>query len=154
MLIHFNPEHCLRIETDALNYALTGILSQLVPEGTWHPMAFWLKKMISAKQQYETHDQELLAIIMVFKQWRHYLEGSAHSVEVLTDHNNLWDFMNIRLLNERQVKWAMKLAVYNFVILHYSEKSNSADALLKWSDYQKKKQVMNHLLFSLQQKLI
>ena len=47
----------------------------------------------------------------------------------------------------------MKFAVYNFVILYYSEKSNSADASSKWSDYQKEEQVMNHLLSSLQQKL-
>ena len=33
MLVHFNPELRLRIETDALGYALAGILSQLVSEG-------------------------------------------------------------------------------------------------------------------------
>ena len=62
--------------------------------------------------------------------------------------------MNIKSLNEKQVKWAVKFAVYNFVILHHSGKSNLADALSRWPDYQKKEQVMNHLLFSLQQKLI
>ena len=56
MLIHFNPELCLRIETDTLRYALAGILSQLVSEGTWHLVAFWSRKMISAEQWYETHD--------------------------------------------------------------------------------------------------
>ena len=68
MLIHFNPELCLRIEIDTLRYALAGILSQLVSEGMWHPVTFWSKKMISAEQQYETYNQELLAIVMVFKQ--------------------------------------------------------------------------------------
>ena len=90
----------------------------------------------------------------MFKQWRHYLEDSAHSVEVLTNHNNLCRFMNVKSLNERQIKWAVKLAVYNFVILHCSEKSNPADALSRQSDYQEKEQVMNHLLPSLQQKLV
>ena len=47
----------------------------------------------------------------------------------------------------------MKLAVYDFVIFHYSGKSNPADALSKQPDYQKKKQMMNYFLFSLQQKL-
>ena len=60
--------------------------------------------MISAEQWYETHDQELLAIVMAFKQWRHYLESSAHSVEVLTDHNNLCGFMNVKSLNGRQAR--------------------------------------------------
>ena len=34
MLIHFNPELHLRVETDALRYALVSILSQLVSERT------------------------------------------------------------------------------------------------------------------------
>ena len=33
MLIHFNPELHLKVETDASEYALTGILLQLVSEG-------------------------------------------------------------------------------------------------------------------------
>ena len=36
--------------------------------------------------------------------------------------------MNVKSLNEKQIKWAVKLAVYDFVILHHSGKSNSADA--------------------------
>ena len=110
--------------------------------------------MIPAEQQYETHNQKLLAIIMTFKQWRHYFEGNAHSVEVLTDYNNLQGFMNVKSLNRKQARWAMKLAIYNFMILHHSGKSNPADALLRQPDYQEEKQMMNHLLPSLQQKLV
>ena len=106
--------------------------------------------MISAEQWYEIHDQKLLAIVMMFKQWRHYLEGSAHSVEVLTDYNNLYRFMNVKSLNERQTKWAVKLAIYDFVILHHPGKSNSVNALLRQSNYQKKKQMMNYFLSLLQ----
>ena len=57
--------------------------------------------MIPAEQNYETHDQELLAIVTAFKHWRHYLEGSFHSVEVLTDYNNLKYFMRLAQLNGR-----------------------------------------------------
>ena len=61
--------------------------------------------------------------------------------------------MNVKSLNERQIKWAVKLAAYNFVILHHPGKSNPADAPSRQPDYQEKEQVMNHLLPSLQQKL-
>ena len=61
--------------------------------------------------------------------------------------------MNVKSLNERQAKWAVKLAAYDFVILHCSGKNNSADAPSRQPDYQKKEQVMNHLLPLLQQKL-
>ena len=40
MLIHFNSELCLKVETNASGYTLAGILSQLVSEGTWHSVAF------------------------------------------------------------------------------------------------------------------
>ena len=83
VLAHFDLKQPIRLETDASGYAIAGILSQ--PADTqatskssahWHPVAFWSRKMIPAKHNYETHDQELLAIVMCFKQWCHYLEGS------------------------------------------------------------------------------
>ena len=51
--------------------------------------------------RYETYDQELLAIVVAFKQWRYYLEESTHTIEVLTDYNNLVAFQNIKSLNGR-----------------------------------------------------
>ena len=72
---HFDPHLRIRVETDASDYGLAGILSQLYADGQWRPVAFWSRKMGDAERNYETHDQELLAIVMAFKQWRHYLEG-------------------------------------------------------------------------------
>ena len=34
--------------------------------------------------------------------------------------------MNVKSLNKRQIKWAMKLAVYNFVILYHSSTAKGA----------------------------
>ena len=45
--------------------------------------------MIPAETRYKTYDGEPLAIVKVFKTWRHYLEGCKHEVLVLTDHNIL-----------------------------------------------------------------
>ncbi len=52
-------------------------------------MSFISKKMILIKTWYEIHNNEFLAIVEIFKMWRHYLEGCKHEVLVLTDHNNL-----------------------------------------------------------------
>ena len=49
--------------------------------------------------RYETHNAELLAIIEVFKNWRHYLEGCQYEILVLTNHNNLCRFMDIKSLS-------------------------------------------------------
>ena len=128
ILQHFDPECHIWIETDALGYAIGGVLSQLTsgtnPDGVvtkadlgqWHPVAFFSRKMIPAETRYETHDGKLLAIVEAFKTWRHYLEGCKHKVLVLTDHNNLCCFMDTKSLSSRQVRWAQELSRYHFRI--------------------------------------
>ena len=103
ILHHFDPEHHIRVETDASGYAIGRVLSQLTSDnsGRWHPVAFFSRKMIPAETRYETHDGELLAIVEAFKTWRHYLEGSQHEVLILTDHNNLRRFMETKSLSSR-----------------------------------------------------
>ena len=76
ILHHFDPKRYIQIETDAFGYAISGILRQLTAETNhWHPVAFFSRKMILVETQYETYDQELLAIVEAFKTWRPYLEG-------------------------------------------------------------------------------
>ncbi len=70
--------------------------------------------MIPAKTCYKTHDQELLAIVEVFKTWHHYLEGCKYEVLVFTDHNNLRQFMDTKSLSSCQVRWAQELSQYHF----------------------------------------
>ncbi len=69
ILNHFDPEHHIRIKTDASDYAIGGGLSQLTSDDSdrWHPVTFFSRKMIPAKTRYETHDGELLAIVEAFK---------------------------------------------------------------------------------------
>ena len=55
----------------------------------WHSIAFFLRKMISAKIQYKTHNGKFVAIIKAFKTWRYHLEGCKHKVFVLKNHNNI-----------------------------------------------------------------
>jgi len=45
--------------------------------------------------------------------------------------------MNIKMLNERQVQWVVKLTVFDFVILHKLSKINLIDASLRCSNYVK-----------------
>lgn len=153
ILVHFNPELPIRLETDASEFGVAGIISQLQADGQWHPVAFYSRKMIPAERNYETHDAELLAIVMCFKQWRHYLEGSVHPIEVLTDHNNLRGFMNVKVLSGRQARWAMKIAAYDFIIKHRAGRTNPADAPSRRPDYQSVNTEVTRLLPTLQRKL-
>ena len=101
ILRHFDPEYHIRIDTDASSYVIGGVLSQLTNSGQWHPVAYYLQKMIPAKTWYKSYDGELLAIVEEFKTWRHYLKDCKHKVLVLTDHNKLWQFMDTKSLSSR-----------------------------------------------------
>ena len=101
---HFDPEWYIQVETDISGYAIGEELSQLTNDlGQWHLVAYFLCKMIPAETRYKTHNGKLLAIIEAFKTWRHYLKGCKHKVFVLTDHNNLQQFMDTKNLSSCQV---------------------------------------------------
>ena len=93
-------------------------------------MADFLRKMILAETWYETYDDELLAIVEAFETWRHYLKGCKHKVLVLTDYNNLRQFMDTKSLSFSQIRWAKELSRYHFQIDYHQGKANgAADAL-------------------------
>ena len=65
---------------------------------------------------YDVHDKELLAIFEAFKIWRHYLEGSASPIDVVTDYKNLEYFSTTKVLTCRQARWSEYLSQFNLVI--------------------------------------
>ena len=141
---HFDPESHIQIKTDALSYAIGGVLNQLFfetrPDGVvtkadcqWHPVAFFFRMMISAKTWYKIHNGKLLAIVKAFKTWRHYLEGCKYEVLVFIDYNNLRCFMDTKNLSSKQVRWVQKLFCYHFCINYWQSKVNgAADALSQY----------------------
>ena len=127
ILHHFDPNRPIRLETDASQWGMAGILSQQDDDGVWHPVAYWSKKFTPTESRYPTGDQELYAIVHSFRVWRHYLEGSRYRIDVISDHNNLKGFMNTPRLQGRQARWCMTLSPFDFVIRHRAGKKNPAD---------------------------
>jgi hypothetical protein len=73
----------------------------------------------------------LLAVIRCLEEWDSELR-SVKSFKVITDHKNLEYFMKLKMLNERQMRWALLLGRYNLEILYRLGKQNvRADALLR-----------------------
>jgi len=89
-------------------------------DGKWHPIAFYSKSLSSMERNYEIHDKEMLAIIRPLEEWRHFLEGATHPVEIWTDHKNLEYFMTAKKLNRRQARWSLHLARFDFLLHHRS----------------------------------
>jgi hypothetical protein len=68
ILAHFDPDVPTKVETDASNFAKSGILSQLSPvDNKWHPVAFYSQKMSEAELNYDVDDKELGAIVCCFE---------------------------------------------------------------------------------------
>jgi hypothetical protein len=117
-LVHANMSNPFTVETDVSDFALGAVLSQEQADGQLHPVAFYSRKLLPAEANYDTHDKELLAIVVIFKEWRHFLEGAQHQIVVFSDHKNLQHFMTTRALNWRQARWSLALSGFDFIITY------------------------------------
>ena len=143
LLKHFNKFKSVWVETDVFRFTITVILTQqhqCEDQNHWHSVTYWSRKLESAEMNYSTEEQEMLAIMCAFTEWRHYLKGVRHQVLILTDHSNLQFFMTMMMLNQWQAHWAEKLSAYNFWVKYWAGWKNSADRLLRRSDYQNSEQ--------------
>ncbi|KAG5730323.1 hypothetical protein E4T56_gene10527 [Termitomyces sp. T112] len=108
-----------QMEADSSNFATRAVLSQQsLEDEKWHPVAFYSKSLNVVEQNYEIHNKEMLAIIQLFEEWQHFLEGVQHKFEVWTDHKNLKYFLMAKKLNCQQAQWSFYLANFDFS-LHY-----------------------------------
>ena len=98
ILTYWISDAQLIVETDALDYALTTILSIVNEDNKVHPVAFHFCTFTMAELNYNTHDKELLTIFEAFKIWQHYLEGLAYPINIVMDHKNLEYFSTTKML--------------------------------------------------------
>jgi len=127
------------VKTDALDYALTAILSIVNKDNEVYLVAFYSHTFTMVELNYNTHNKELLAIFEAFKIWRHYLEGLAYPIDVVMDHKNLEYFSITKVLTLRQAQWSKYLSQFNLVIRFCSgHLSTKLDALTRrWDIYPK-----------------
>jgi len=127
------------IETDSSDFASGAVLSQQLPgEDKWHPVAFYSKSLSPVERNYKIHDKEMLTIIHVLEEWRHFLEGARHPVEIWTDHKNLEYFITAKKLNCCQARWSLYLARFDFKLVHHPKRSmGKPDALSRRPDHGK-----------------
>jgi len=139
VLHHWDPGRQITVETDASDYAIAAILSITGDDGDIHPVAFRSRTLGPSELNYDTHDKECLAIFDAFTIWRHYLEGSAFTVDVVTDHKNLEYFATTKVLTRRQVRWSEYLCRFNMVIrFRPGRLGGKPDALTRrWDVYPK-----------------
>jgi RNase H-like domain found in reverse transcriptase len=117
ILAHFHPDRATVIKTDASDYAIATVLSQIDPvDNLLHPIAFYSRSMTLAELNYDIYNKELLAIFIAFKQFCPYLEGLPDTIDIITDHKNLEYFATMKLLTRRQARWSEYLSGFDFTV--------------------------------------
>ena len=136
VLVLPDPARPYRLEADSSDFATGAVLSQPGPDGKWHPVAFYSKSLNDVQRNYEIHDKEMLAIVRALEEWRHFLEGAQHPVEVWTDHKNLEYFRKAQHLNRRQARWSLYLSRFDFALFHQpGSRMGRPDALSRRPDH-------------------
>jgi len=102
-------------------------------------VAFYSKSLSLVEWNYEIHNKEILAIIHTLEEWRHFLEGAWHPIEIWMDHKNLEYFMTAKKLNYCQARWSLYLARFDFKLIHRPGRCmGKPDALLWRLDHSKR----------------
>ncbi|MBW0505190.1 hypothetical protein O181_044905 [Austropuccinia psidii MF-1] len=121
ILSHFNPSLPTIVETDASDYALGAVLSQVNDSGN-HPIAFDSCKLLPADLNYEIHDKELLGIVCALKCWKAFLLSLSNSFEVLKDNSSPLYFISSKVLTCFQACCAEFLSEFHFPITFCPER--------------------------------
>jgi len=123
------------MEMDASGYATGAVLSQLGKDDPWHLVGFTSKSLSSAERNYEIHNKELLSIIRGLEEWRHILEGTKNTIEILMTIGTLHT-SRVQNLNHRQACWSLFLSRFDFLLIHRPEQhSVKPDALPCQTDH-------------------
>lgn len=111
------------LTTDASKHSVGAVLQQDNGHGL-QPVAYMSKKLNEHELNYPTHEQELLAIVVALKKWRHYLLGQHFNIQ--TDNRSLKFLQTQPTLSSRQARWLDVISEYDFDITHVKGKLNQA----------------------------
>jgi transposase InsO family protein len=115
------------ISTDASNYAVGAVLSQVV-NGEEHPVAYASRQLKSPEIAYTTTEKELLAVVWSISHFRCYVYGRKFTI--VTDHAALKWLFGLKDPSSRLLRWELKLGEYDYEVTHKPGKKHlNADAL-------------------------
>jgi hypothetical protein len=130
ILVYPHFDRPFTIATDTSNTGCGAVLSQVI-NGRDQPVAYYSKHFDRAEARYETVEQELYAVILALKHWKHYLYGNQ--VYVYSDQRSLsWGIRQSD--SPRMMRWIQKLAEFDVQIFYRPGKKNGPADFLSRMD--------------------
>lgn len=121
-LHHVVPGRKFRLQTDASDVGISGILQQVDEEGEVKIVSLTSRVLTKQEIRYTVTEKELLAIIFSLLKFRKYLIGVKF--EILTDHKALTFMLNTPHHNARITRWVLFAQEYDFEIYHCKGSEN------------------------------
>ncbi len=122
ILHHYNSDHKIVIEINALNYVFKDILFQYDENKILYSVTYFSKKHNSIKCNYKIYNKKLMIIVYAFKKWWSKFKDFIYSVEMIIDYKNLEYFMLTKQLNHHQAHWSEFLFKFNYHITYHFDK--------------------------------
>lgn len=113
--IHPDPSRPFVVKVDALDVG--GLSQRNVSDQKLHPCVIF-SRLSPTETNYDMGNRELLVVVLVLQEWRHWLEGSELPFVVWTDNNTLAYLCSTKRLNCRQVQWALFLGRFDFTLTY------------------------------------
>ncbi|CAM4943298.1 unnamed protein product [Rotaria socialis] len=121
----------LKINTDASNMGIGGVLHQITPSGHLQPVQYLSRSLSKREQKYSVVEKECLAMVWCITKLRPYLYGREFTL--ITDHHPLCWLNKQSSKNGRLDRWSLQLQEYSFDIKHTPGSSNCvADCLSRY----------------------
>ncbi|KAM9320174.1 gametogenetin-binding protein 2 [Gastrophryne carolinensis] len=104
------------VQTDASNFGLGAVLSQVNSHGEEHPILYLSRKLLPREVAYAVIEKECLAMVWALQKLQPYLYGRDFTV--ITDHNPLHWLDRVSGNNGKLLRWSLILQQYNFTVQH------------------------------------
>lgn len=114
-LVLFGPAMHTIVSTDASDYGLGVILSQVSPDGIECTVAFASCTLSAAERKYGTVEKEALACVWAIERWRTYLWGRRFTLR--TDHQALTTLLTTNSVGRaglRVARWSARLMSFDY----------------------------------------
>ena len=121
-LSYYDPNRTFKLQTDASDIGISGILYQQDENGDPYIIALVSRVLTKYERNYTVTEKELLAIIYSVLKFRYYLIGTTF--DIITDHKSLTFLLTSPFNSARLMRWILCLQEYSFRIMHCKGSEN------------------------------